>query len=63
MDHVTNKLGNNILRAIEKIGKEEDKLEQAIKAGYLTTDEEFLSQVDFLFFFTERDYSITIHGI
>ena len=54
MDHVTNKLGNNILRAIEKIGKEEDKLEQAIKAGYLTTDEEFLSQVDFLFFFTEK---------
>ncbi|KAJ8618728.1 hypothetical protein MRB53_014914 [Persea americana] len=44
VDHVTNKLGNNILRAIEKIGKEEDKLEQAIKAGYLTTDEEFLSQ-------------------
>lgn len=48
MDHVTKKLGKNILTAMEKIDKVEDKIEEAVKAGYLTTDKEFLSQVDFV---------------
>ncbi|KAK1323560.1 putative protein phosphatase 2C 2 [Acorus calamus] len=43
VDHVTEKLGKNIIAAIDEL-KGEDKLEEAIKEGYLTTDKEFLSQ-------------------
>jgi hypothetical protein len=43
-DYVAENLGRNIVKAIECVG-EEDRLEQAIRRGYLVTDKEFLSQV------------------
>ncbi|XP_020694345.1 probable protein phosphatase 2C 74 isoform X1 [Dendrobium catenatum] len=46
VDFVSQKLGNNIIKALEEVKEdnEEDKLESAIKTAYLTTDREFLSQ-------------------
>ncbi|KAK1263914.1 putative protein phosphatase 2C 2 [Acorus gramineus] len=43
MDHVREKLGKNIMAAINELNGE-GKLDEAIKEGYLTTDKEFLSQ-------------------
>ncbi|RWW32905.1 hypothetical protein GW17_00002379 [Ensete ventricosum] len=45
VDFVSEKLGKNILTALEELQKEENQIELAIKEGYLTTDREFLSQV------------------
>ncbi|KAL0917665.1 hypothetical protein M5K25_012744 [Dendrobium thyrsiflorum] len=46
VDFVSQMLGNNIINALEEVkeDKEEGKLESAIKAAYLATDSEFLSQ-------------------
>lgn len=44
VDYVAEKLGKNIITAIEESEKSENQLEQAIEEGYLTTDKEFLSQ-------------------
>ncbi|XAR57491.1 Phosphoprotein phosphatase [Bertholletia excelsa] len=45
-DYVAQNLGKNIMKAIEVVGSsdKQDDLEAAIRGGYLTTDEEFLSQ-------------------
>ena len=45
VDFVSEKLGKNILTALEELQKEENQMELAIKEGFLTTDREFLSQV------------------
>lgn len=46
VDFVSENLGNNIIAAVAHLEKEkEQRLEMAIKAGYLTTDREFLNQV------------------
>lgn len=47
MDFVSEKLGTNIISAVEEIKEEdeENRLESAIKAGFLLTDSEFLSKV------------------
>ncbi|GFY81335.1 phosphatase 2C5 [Actinidia rufa] len=37
-------LGKNIVKALEFVGGEEDKLKAAIHEGYLSTDKDFLSQ-------------------
>ncbi|KAI0496188.1 hypothetical protein KFK09_022495 [Dendrobium nobile] len=46
VDFVSQKLGNNIITAVEEVKErdEEGRLESAIKAGYLITDREFLSK-------------------
>ncbi|KAL5982853.1 hypothetical protein ACLOJK_016931 [Asimina triloba] len=44
VDYVMEKLGPNILTAVGKLEKSEDQVQEAIKAGYLTTDKEFLSK-------------------
>ncbi|XP_058097614.1 probable protein phosphatase 2C 74 [Magnolia sinica] len=44
VDYVTEKLGQNIITAIRNLEEAEDQVQQAIRAGYLTTDKEFLSQ-------------------
>ncbi|XP_078156210.1 putative protein phosphatase 2C 74 [Carex rostrata] len=46
VDYVSDNLGKNIISKISQMEKREreDKLEMAIRAGYLTTDEEFISQ-------------------
>ncbi|CAD5185037.1 unnamed protein product [Musa acuminata subsp. malaccensis] len=44
VDFVSEKLGKNILTALEELQKEENQMELAIKEGFLTTDREFLSQ-------------------
>lgn len=48
-DYVAENLGKNIVRAIRSVEEEEaadpSDLEQAIRCGYLVTDEEFLSKV------------------
>lgn len=43
-NYVAENLGRNIVKALEYVG-EEERLEQAIRRGYLVTDKEFLSQV------------------
>ncbi|XVF63436.1 hypothetical protein PTKIN_Ptkin09bG0087000 [Pterospermum kingtungense] len=43
-DYVAENLGNNIVKALENVGDEIGRLEQAIRRGYLVTDKEFLSQ-------------------
>ncbi|RZS07620.1 hypothetical protein BHM03_00038511 [Ensete ventricosum] len=45
VDFVSEKLGKNIVVALDEPEKEENKAEMAIKAGYLTTDRDFLTQV------------------
>lgn len=44
-DYVAENLGKNIVKAIEHVGGKDDELEQAIRGGYLLTDQEFLNQV------------------
>ncbi|KAK8921228.1 putative protein phosphatase 2C 77 [Platanthera zijinensis] len=46
MNFVSEKLGKNIISALEGVKEydDEDKFETAIKAGYMNTDREFLSQ-------------------
>ncbi|XP_008806972.2 probable protein phosphatase 2C 74 [Phoenix dactylifera] len=44
VDFVTEKLGNNILAALSQLKEKENQLELAIRAGYLTTDSQLLSQ-------------------
>ncbi|ONK57751.1 uncharacterized protein A4U43_C09F3720 [Asparagus officinalis] len=44
VDFVSENLGENIIRAIDRLEEGEDKLEMAMRSGYLTTDREFLSQ-------------------
>ncbi|KAJ8476924.1 hypothetical protein OPV22_020651 [Ensete ventricosum] len=44
VDFVSEKLGKNIVAALDEPEKEENKAEMAIKAGYLTTDRDFLTQ-------------------
>ncbi|XXG39460.1 hypothetical protein AAC387_Pa01g0414 [Persea americana] len=44
VDYASDKLGRNIITAMAEYEKAENQLEQAIRAGYLTTDKEFLSQ-------------------
>ncbi|PKA54569.1 putative protein phosphatase 2C 77 [Apostasia shenzhenica] len=46
VNFVSEKLGKNILHAVEQVDEkdEEDRFEAAIKAGYMRTDHEFLSQ-------------------
>lgn len=47
-DHVTENLGENIVRAtgsVQRDGSDLYDLEQAIRGGYLVTDEEFLRKV------------------
>ncbi|XP_022718389.1 probable protein phosphatase 2C 2 isoform X1 [Durio zibethinus] len=43
-DYVAENLGKNIVEALENVGDEIGRLEQAIRRGYLVTDKEFLSQ-------------------
>ncbi|PON36147.1 Protein phosphatase [Parasponia andersonii] len=44
-DYVAKYLGNNIVKGLELVTKDEDhKLEEAFRGGYLVTDKEFLSQ-------------------
>ncbi|XP_015888481.3 probable protein phosphatase 2C 74 [Ziziphus jujuba] len=43
-DYVAENLGKNIVKAIEHVGGKDDELEQAIRGGYLLTDQEFLNQ-------------------
>lgn len=45
-DYVAKNLGKNIIKAFENGGKEDDKLEEAIRMGYLVTDKVFLAQVN-----------------
>jgi len=45
VDFVSEKLGKNIIQAVDGVEGGDDKLEVAIRSGYLTTDKEFLSQV------------------
>ncbi|KAJ3671585.1 hypothetical protein LUZ60_007664 [Juncus effusus] len=45
VEHISNKLGKNVINKISQIEKGElNQIEMAIRAGYLTTDEEFLTQ-------------------
>ncbi|XP_057496537.1 probable protein phosphatase 2C 74 [Actinidia eriantha] len=44
VDFVAEHLGKNIVKALEFVGGEEDKLKAAIHEGYLSTDKDFLSQ-------------------
>ncbi|CAL9055361.1 probable protein phosphatase 2C 74 isoform X1 [Musa acuminata AAA Group] len=44
VDFVSEKLGKNIVAALDEPEKKENQAEMAIKAGYLTTDRDFLSQ-------------------
>ncbi|KAJ3703880.1 hypothetical protein LUZ61_007585 [Rhynchospora tenuis] len=44
VDYISDNLGKNIISQISQMEKGEKQLEMAIKAGYLTTDEEFISQ-------------------
>ncbi|RRT82374.1 hypothetical protein B296_00009078 [Ensete ventricosum] len=44
VDFVSETLGKNIVAALDEPGEEDDRAEMAIKAGYLTTDRDFLSQ-------------------
>ncbi|XP_072970060.1 probable protein phosphatase 2C 74 [Typha angustifolia] len=44
VDLVSEKLGENIIAALSEIEKGEDQVKLAIKAGYMNTDREFLSQ-------------------
>lgn len=43
-DYVCGNLGKNIVKAVGQYVEDEDRLEQAIRRGYLVTDEEFLRQ-------------------
>ncbi|XP_062073148.1 probable protein phosphatase 2C 2 isoform X2 [Humulus lupulus] len=45
-DYVAENLGKNIVKGVEHIptNRDEDKVEEAIRKGYLVTDKEFLSQ-------------------
>lgn len=47
VDYVSDNLGKNIISKISQMEKREreNQLEMAIRAGYLNTDEEFISQV------------------
>ena len=45
MDFVSEKLGKNVVAALGELQHEDESLELAMKAGYLATDTEFLSQV------------------
>ncbi|XP_022718390.1 probable protein phosphatase 2C 30 isoform X2 [Durio zibethinus] len=47
-DYVAENLGKNIVEALENVGDEIGRLEQAIRRGYLVTDKEFLSQGGFV---------------
>ncbi|XP_020588016.1 probable protein phosphatase 2C 77 [Phalaenopsis equestris] len=45
VDFLSEKLGNNIITAVEEVEEEnEDRLKLAIKAGYLLTDNEFINK-------------------
>ncbi|THU69160.1 hypothetical protein C4D60_Mb08t11480 [Musa balbisiana] len=44
VDFVSETLGKNILAALDEPEKEDNQADTAIKAGYLTTDRDFLSQ-------------------
>lgn len=45
-DYVAQNLGKNIVKELEHVKMDEDnKLQEAIRGGYLVTDKEFLSQV------------------
>ncbi|XP_043720779.1 probable protein phosphatase 2C 74 [Telopea speciosissima] len=44
VDYATENLGKNIVAAIGEVGKAEDQIEKAIRKGYLTTDNDFLSK-------------------
>lgn len=50
MDFVSEKLGKNIIRAVAGLEGGEDKLEVAIRSGYLNTDKEFIRQVSIIGF-------------
>lgn len=60
MDFVSEKLGKNIVTALDEMEEEggereaNGRVEMAIRAGYSTTDWEFLSQVWLLFLFCFR---------
>ncbi|KAJ6757813.1 PROTEIN PHOSPHATASE 2C [Salix koriyanagi] len=44
-EYVAENLGKNIVKGLQNVGcKEDGKLEEAIRGGYLVTDSEFLSQ-------------------
>ncbi|XP_030935757.1 probable protein phosphatase 2C 2 [Quercus lobata] len=43
-DFVAENLGRNITKALECVGGEEGRLEQAIRSGYMVTDKDFLCQ-------------------
>jgi protein phosphatase 1L len=49
VDYISDNLGKNIISRISQMEKGENQLEMAIRTGYLTTDEEFISQVLILF--------------
>ncbi|XP_058090056.1 probable protein phosphatase 2C 74 [Magnolia sinica] len=44
VDYVTEKLGKNIIAALGETERGDSQLEEAIRAGYLTTDKNFLSK-------------------
>ncbi|WOL02389.1 putative protein phosphatase 2C 74 [Canna indica] len=44
VDFVCEKLGKNIISALTDLEGEEDQIDLAVKAGYLTTDKEFISK-------------------
>ncbi|CAL9154802.1 unnamed protein product [Musa hybrid cultivar] len=44
VDFVSERLGKNIVAALDEPEKEDNQADTAIKAGYLTTDRDFLSQ-------------------
>ena len=46
-DYVAENLGNNIVKALENVGDEIDRLVQGIRRGYFVTDREFLSQASY----------------
>ena len=51
-DFVAENLGKNIVKGLETAGKEDDyQPEEAIRSGYMITDREFLSQVNFEYFY------------
>jgi protein phosphatase 1L len=48
VDYVAENLGKNIVKGLQNVGcKGDGQLEEAIRGGYLVTDKEFLSQVNF----------------
>ena len=47
-EYVAENLGKNIVKGLQNVDcKEDGKLEEAIRGGYLITDSEFLCQVNF----------------